>query len=106
MMKVNITIRDEELKKGFENYREKINEKIDKLGQFADELHNARLVVDKSGINSLAEFSIHSRGKEFYAKSKKKVLQESLNSVIDKVERQLKKEADKHTTRRHKANGS
>jgi len=103
-MDLSVTIRDEELKKGFDNYREKFNEKVDKLNHFADQLHNAKVVVGKSGINTLVEFSVHSHNKEFYAKAKKKFLQESLNAVIDKVERQLKKEFDKYASRRHKDN--
>ena len=103
-MDISVTIRDEELKKGFENYRKKFNEKVDKLNHFADELHNAKVVIDKSGINTVVEFSIHSHNTQIYAKAKKKFLQECLNSVIDKVERQLIKEFAKYTSRRHKDN--
>ncbi len=103
-MDISVTIRDEKLKKGFEYYKEKFNEKVEKLNHFANELHNAKVVIDKSGINTIVEFSIHSHNKEIYAKAKKKLLQECLNSVIDKIERQLKKEFDKYTTKRHKDN--
>ena len=105
-MNLSVTIRDDELKKGFENYREKFNEKVEKLNHFADDLHNAKLVINKSGINTLSELSIHSHNKEFIAKAEKKFLQESLNAVIDKVERQLKKEYDKYTSRRHKTSNA
>jgi len=101
-MDVSVTIRDEDLKKYFENYKTKFNNKIEKLNQYADQLHAAKLVVNKSGFNTLSELSIRSHNKDFFAKSKKKDFKESINNVIDKVERQLKKEFDKYETKRNK----
>lgn len=105
-MDISVTIRDEDLKKKFESIQKKFNNKIDKLNQYTDELHAAKLVVNKSGFNTLSELSIRSHNKDFFAKSKRKIFQESINNVIDKIERQLKKEFDKYTTKRNKKTDS
>lgn len=101
-MDVSVTIRNEELKTEYAKVKDKIDLKIDKLNQFAEEIHNIKLVIDKSGVDTVSELSLHSRGKDFYSKAKNKSLKESFNSAVSKMQIQMKKEYGKYTSRRHK----
>ncbi len=101
-MDVSVTIRNDELKTEYAKNKEKIDLKIGKLNQFAEEIHNVKLVLDKSGVDTIAELSLHSRGKDFFSKAKTKSLKESFNSAVSKMQTQMKKEYGKYTARRHK----
>ncbi|MBN1620265.1 HPF/RaiA family ribosome-associated protein [candidate division WOR-3 bacterium] len=101
-MDVSVTIRNDELKAEYAKNKDKIDQKIGKLNQFAEEIHNVKLVLDKSGVDTIAELSLHSRGKDFFSKAKTKNLKESFNSAVSKMQTQMKKEYGKYTARRHK----
>ncbi|MBN1151093.1 HPF/RaiA family ribosome-associated protein [candidate division WOR-3 bacterium] len=101
-MKISVTVRNEELKDEYVKMQDKIDKKLDKLTQFAKEIHNAKLIVDKSGVDTLVEISLHSHNKEFYSKALKKNLKESFNSAFVKIQTQMKKEYEKYSSKRHK----
>lgn len=101
-MEISVTVRNEELKAEYAKMQDMIDRKLDKLTQLAKEIHNLKVIVDKSGVGTLVELSLHSHNKEFYSKALKKDLKESFNSAFTKMQTQMKKEYEKFSSKRHK----
>ncbi len=89
-MKVTLTFRHiESLNPDFEKIAK---EKVSRLEKFFDRIHSAELVFDKQGDRIKGELIISAvRGQMFIAEIEESNLTSATDSVIEKMERQMKK---------------
>ena len=75
--------------------KEFITEKIEKLSSFYDGVVNSDVILkvdknDKNG-NKTTEIKIIVKGEDFFAKKQSKTFEESTNSAVEALRRQLRK---------------
>ncbi|MCD4657254.1 MAG: ribosome-associated translation inhibitor RaiA [Planctomycetes bacterium] len=89
-MKVTLTVRH--IKNLSSDFEKIAREKVSRLEKFFDRIHSAELVFDKQGDRIKGELIVSAvRGQMFIAEIEESNLSLATDSVIDKMERQMKK---------------
>ncbi len=89
-LKVTLTVRH--IKNLSSDFEKIAREKVSRLEKFFDRIHSAELVFDKQGDRIKGELIVSAvRGQMFIAEIEESNLSLATDSVIDKMERQMKK---------------
>jgi len=84
-----------------------VTEKVSRLQRLYDRLESAHVVVDRGPIRFRTEIVLHTDHKNtFVAQVEAEEFNESVDLVIDKIERQLREHKEKLRNRKHQPGGS
>ena len=97
-MNISTTARHYELASDLRNYAE---EKVQNLTRYFDHIVNAHIVFSLEKYRHKAEITIHVNGADMVAIEESDDMYVSVDRVIDKLERQLRKHKDKIRRRTH-----
>lgn len=100
-MQVSVTFRNTEAEGWFKEY---VNERLGKLKKYFDKPMEAHVIITVEKFRNVAEVNLLAKGINIVGKEEAKDMQMAFDSVIDKVERQIKKHREK--ARNHKENTS
>ncbi|MBE8166948.1 MAG: ribosome-associated translation inhibitor RaiA [Shewanella sp.] len=93
-MQINITGQEREVT---QSLREYVSNKFSKLERLSERINNVRVVLNVQKTNQTAEATISLSGKEVYAKSEHVEMYAAIDTLIDKLDRQLIKHKQKLT---------
>jgi putative sigma-54 modulation protein len=91
-MDYEITVRHHELP---ENIKDYAKEEMEVLEKYHDRIVNARMVLDRQKEGEIAELTLHITGKNFIAKEATDNVKKSIDLVVKKASRQLKRYVEK-----------
>lgn len=74
-----------------DSLREYVNEKFAKLERHFDHINNVHVVLTVEKLNQIAESTVHLTGTEVHAKAENNDMYASIDSLIDKLDRQILK---------------
>lgn len=74
-----------------DSLREYVNEKFAKLERHFDHINNVHVVLTVEKLNQIAESTVHLTGAEVHAKAENSDMYASIDSLIDKLDRQILK---------------
>ena len=92
LMQLNLTGRHVELTDSLRDY---INTKFAKLERHSDHINNVHVILDVEKLNQKAEATIHVRGAELFASTEHQDMYAAIDSLIDKLDRQVIKHKEK-----------
>lgn len=87
-MEIEITVRHQELPDKIKEYAKSEMEVLEK---YHDRIVSARMILDSQKEGEIAELTLHITGKDFIAKETSDNFTKSIDSVVKKASRQLKK---------------
>ncbi|MBJ7536658.1 ribosome hibernation-promoting factor, HPF/YfiA family [Marinomonas transparens] len=79
-----------------------INEKLTKVSKLTDQITSVNVTLLKDSKNQKAEATLHLPGKEIFAASSEDRLFHAIDSMVDKLARQIDKHKTKQTSGTHK----
>ncbi|MCB1644103.1 MAG: ribosome-associated translation inhibitor RaiA [Pseudomonadales bacterium] len=85
-----------------DSLRSYVETKLDKLERHNDSITQAHVILSVEKLRQKAEATIHVTGGEIYADSESEDLYAAIDSLADKLDRQLIKQKDKMTDRKHR----
>lgn len=98
-MEISITARHLELTDGMSQF---VKDKVARLERFFDRVDSAQVVVDRESNRFRTEIVLRTDHKQtFVAESEADEFHESVDLVIDKMERQLREHKEKLRNRKH-----
>ncbi len=100
-MQVSVTFRNTDAEGWFKDY---VHERLGKLKKYIDKPIEAHVIITVEKFRNVAELNLMAKGINIVGKEEAKDMQMAFDSVIDKVERQIKKHRAK--ARNHKDNFS
>ena len=80
-----------------EALREYVNTKFSKLERHFDHINNVHVVLTVEKLNQIAEATVHLNGSEVHAKAQNGDMYASIDSLVDKLDRQILKYKGKIT---------
>lgn len=78
-----------------DSLRDFVNTKFAKLERHFDHINNVYVVLNVEKLNQIAEATVHLNGGEIHAKSDNQDMYAAIDSLIDKLDRQVLKHKDK-----------
>ncbi|NQY62183.1 MAG: ribosome hibernation promoting factor [Alteromonadaceae bacterium] len=87
-MQINLTGHHVEITDSLRDY---VNNKFTKLERHFDHINNVHVVLNVEKLNQLAEATVHLNGSEVFASSQNGDMYASIDSLIDKLDRQILK---------------
>ena len=78
-----------------DSLRDFVNTKFAKLERHFDHINNVHVVLNVEKLNQIAEATLHLNGGEIHAKSDNQDMYAAIDSLIDKLDRQVLKHKDK-----------
>lgn len=75
--------------------REFVNNKFAKLEQYFDRINQVYVVLSVEKVQQIAEATVHVNGDELHATSEDENMYAAIDTLIDKLARQLNKHKDK-----------
>jgi putative sigma-54 modulation protein len=96
-MQVSVTFRNTEAEEWFKDY---VNDRLSKIRKYIDKPLDAHVIITVEKFRNIAEVNLLAKGININGKEEAKDMQLAFDSVIDKIERQIKKHKEK--TRNHK----
>lgn len=78
-----------------DSLRDFVNTKFAKLERHFDHINNVHVVLNVEKHNQIAEATLHLSGGEIHAKSDNQDMYAAIDSLIDKLDRQVLKHKDK-----------
>ncbi|MFB3926569.1 MAG: ribosome hibernation-promoting factor, HPF/YfiA family [Syntrophales bacterium] len=100
-MQVSVTFRNTEAEDWFKDY---VNDRLGKLRKYIDKPLEAHVIITVEKFRNVAEVNLLAKGVNINGKEEAKDMQLAFDSVIDKIERQIKKHKEK--ARNHKENAA
>ncbi|MEL0639840.1 ribosome hibernation promoting factor [Pseudoalteromonas aliena] len=91
-MQLNLTGRHVEIT---DSLREYVNNKFAKLERHSDHINNVHVILDVEKLNQKAEATIHVNGAELFASTEHLDMYAAIDSLIDKLDRQVIKHKEK-----------
>jgi putative sigma-54 modulation protein len=91
-MEYEITVRHHELP---EKIKEYAIEEMGVLEKYHDRIVNAKMILDRQKEGEIAELTLHITGKDFIAKEATDNVKKSIDLVVKKAARQLKRYVEK-----------
>ena len=95
-MQIQITGQNTEITPAIRNYVEK---KLKRITAMADRISHIHFTFHIDNITQIAEANITLPGSQIHAKADSADMYESIDKLIDKITRQLKKYKEKHSSR-------
>ncbi len=74
-----------------DSLREYVNTKFSKLERHFDHINNVYVVLNVEKLNQIAESTVHLSGTEVHATAQNQDMYASIDSLIDKLDRQILK---------------
>jgi len=93
-MQINLTGHHIELTSSLRDY---VNSKFAKLERHFDHINNVYVVLNVEKLNQMAEAKLNMNGNEIFAKSSNSDMYAAIDSLIDKLDRQVLKYKEKIT---------
>jgi putative sigma-54 modulation protein len=91
-MQINITGHHVEVTQALREY---VTTKFDKLDRFFDKINNVQVILTVDKLHQIAEATLHINGGEIHAKADSENMYAAIDSLTDKLVRQLNKHKDK-----------
>lgn len=98
-MQINITGHQVEVTEPIRDY---INDKFDRIKRHFDQVLNIHVIIRVEKVRHQSEATIHIGGKDFFAESTEDNLYKSIDLLVDKLDKQVRRYKDK-TTSHHRA---
>ena len=96
-MQVSMTFRNTEAEEWFKDY---VNDRLGKIRKFLDKPLEAHVILTVEKFRNVAEVNLMAKGININGKEEAKDMQLAFDSVVDKIQTQLKKHKEK--SRNHK----
>jgi len=78
-----------------DSLRDYVNEKFKRLERHFDEINNVHVVLTVEKLRQIAEATMHVNGGEIFANSDENTMYASIDSLVDKLDRQVIKHKEK-----------
>ena len=91
-MQINLTGHHVEITDSLRNY---VDTKFSKLERHFDHISNVHVILNVEKINQKAEATMHLSGAEVFASSEKTDMYAAIDSMVDKLDRQVIKHKEK-----------
>ena len=101
-MKINLTGHHVELT---DPLREYVNSKMDRLERHFDHVTDTHVVLSVEKLRHKAEATLHITGGKIFADAEQENMYAAIDSLVDKLDRQVKKHKEKLTDH-HRSEGS
>jgi len=101
-MKINLTGHHVELT---DPLREYVNSKMDRLERHFDHVTDTHVVLSVEKLRHKAEATLHITGGKIFADAEQENMYAAIDSLVDKLDRQVKKHKEKITDH-HRSEGS
>ena len=96
-MQVNLTGRHVELTDSLRNY---VLSKFERIERHFDHITNVNVILDVEKLRQKAEASFHISGHDIYADAEHEDMYAAIDSLVDKLDRQLLKHKEKMQSHR------
>ncbi len=97
-MQINISGHHVEVTQALKDY---VQSKVDKLERHFDNITNVQVTLTVEKLIQKAEATIHASGAELHANSENDDMYAAIDSLTDKLDRQLLKHKEKMSNHRH-----
>ncbi len=97
-MQINLTGHHVELTDSLRNY---VNEKMQKLERHFDKVSNSHVILSVEKDTHKAEATVHMKNNDIFAVAEESDMYASIDSLVDKLDRQVKKHKEKITNHLH-----
>lgn len=97
-MQINLTGHHVEITDSLRNY---VNEKMEKLERHFDKVSNTHVILSIEKNDQKAEATVHMRGNDIFAEAHEPDMYAAIDSLVDKLDRQVKKHKEKITNHLH-----
>ncbi|ADT67353.1 ribosome hibernation promoting factor [Pseudoalteromonas sp. SCSIO 43095] len=91
-MQLNLTGRHVDITDSLRDY---VNSKFSKLQRHTDHITNVHVILDVEKLNQKAEATVHVSGAEIFASTEHQDMYAAIDSLIDKLDRQVIKHKEK-----------
>lgn len=91
-MQINLTGHHVEITDALRNY---VNEKMGKLERHFDKVSNTHVILSVEKDSQKAEATVHMSGNDIFAEATEHDMYASIDSLVDKLDRQVKKYKEK-----------
>ena len=78
-----------------DSLRDYVNSKFSKLQRHTDHITNVHVILDVEKLNQKAEATVHVSGAEIFASTEHQDMYAAIDSLIDKLDRQVIKHKEK-----------
>ena len=85
-----------------DSLRDYVNEKTARLERHFDKVSNTHVILAVEGSRHKAEATVHMSGNNIFAESTEDDMYKAIDSLVDKLDRQVKKHKEKITNHHHK----
>ncbi|MGA8149175.1 MAG: ribosome-associated translation inhibitor RaiA [Gallionellaceae bacterium] len=85
--------------------REHVLSKLSKVKRHFDNVIDVNVILSVEKLKQKAEANVHISGKTIYVESDDANLYVAIDSLVEKLDRQILKHKEKHTARRHDDSG-
>jgi putative sigma-54 modulation protein len=92
LMQLNLTGRHVEITDSLRDY---VNTKFAKLERHFDHINNVHVILDVEKLSQKAEATLHVNGGELFASTEHQDMYAAIDSLIDKLDRQVIKQKEK-----------
>ena len=91
-MQLNLTGHHVDITDSLRNY---VNEKFERLERHFDHINNVHVILSIEKLRQIAEANIHLNGGEIFANAEATDMYASIDSLVDKLDRQVIKHKEK-----------
>jgi putative sigma-54 modulation protein len=98
-MQINLTGHHIEITDSLRNY---VNEKMEKLERHFDKVSNTHVILTVENLRHKAEATVHMSGNDIFADAVEDDMYASIDALVDKLDRQVKKHKEKLKDHHHK----
>jgi putative sigma-54 modulation protein len=97
-MQINLTGHHIEITDSLRNY---VNEKMEKLERHFDKVSNTHVILSLENVRHKAEATVHMSGNDIFADATETDMYAAIDSLVDKLDRQVKKYKEKIKNHHH-----
>lgn len=97
-MQINLTGHHIEITDSLRHY---VNEKMGKLERHFDKVSNTHVILSLENVLHKAEATVHMSGNDIFADSIEEDMYAAIDSLVDKLDRQVKKHKEKLKNHHH-----
>ena len=98
-MQLNLTGHHVEITDSLRNY---VEEKLERVERHFDKVTNTHVILSVENVRHKAEATVHMSGNNIFAESTEDDMYKAIDSLVDKLDRQVKKHKEKITNHHHK----
>ena len=91
-MQINLTGHHVDITDSLRNY---VNEKMVKLERHFDKVSNTHVILTLENLDHKAEATVHMSGNDIFAEASENDMYAAIDSLVDKLDRQVKKYKEK-----------